>query len=213
SAATSIHERGRNSCVKHEQNTRRCACLAGCNSTAGAHPASGRRGLLSIRYLWLFALFTAGTDEKESDQTVRKSPRRPTVSIPDPGTRRGGSAVRVACLLGLRTIAGFGPTVGDVRADHHGDVGVEVLGSLGGRNSQRLGDELRLGGVVLTLVVDGRVREVRRVVADLPERPALVLDGLGELLRCPGHAGAVEDVDGDRVVGDADFALTRRGFG
>src|SRR5699024_1244758 len=73
--------------------------------------------------------------------------------------------------------------------------------------------ELRLGGVVLTLVVDGRVREVRRVVADLPERPALLLDGLGEVLRCPGDTGAVEDVDGDRVVGDADFALTRRGLG
>src|SRR5699024_8908734 len=91
---TSLIDLGRIISVKHEQNTRRCACLAGCNSTAGAHPASGRRGLLSIRYLWLFALFTAGTDEKESDQTVRKSPRRPTVSIPDPGTRRGDLAVR-----------------------------------------------------------------------------------------------------------------------
>src|SRR5699024_7191352 len=140
-------------------------------------------------------------------------PRRPTVRVPDPGTRRGGSAVRVAGFLGLRTFAGFGPAVGDVRADHHGDVGIEVLGGLGGRDPQRLGHELRLGGVVLTLVVDGRVREVRRVVADLPERPALLLDGLGEVLRCPGDTGAVEDVDGDRVVGDADFALTRRGLG
>src|SRR5699024_5866935 len=70
--ATSLIDLGRIISVKHQQNTRRCACLAGCNSTAGAHPTSGRTGLLSIRYLWLFALFTAGTDEKESDQTVRE---------------------------------------------------------------------------------------------------------------------------------------------
>src|SRR5699024_2755266 len=92
-------------------------------------------------------------------------PNGQKVASPDPGTRRGGSAVRGAGFLGPRAVAGFGAPVGDARAHHPGDAGIDVLGGVGGRRPPRLGHQPRRGGVVLTLVVDGRGREGRRVVA------------------------------------------------